>query len=195
MTTIYKYTNTINGKVYVGKTDRPLNERHREHKYVSKIGNHHWANAIKKWGLDSFDIEILCEVSSEEGAFVETAFIAALKSTNRYFGYNGTDGGEGVLGYRHSEETKTQIRRSVEGRRLGYFSRHPIFGKMPADLVLRRLKTRYGANYVPRGESLAERAARRKTPEQLFASAQAGWVKRKRACLSEALSDPLPMGS
>lgn len=174
MTIIYKYTNRINRKVYVGKTDRLLNERHREHKYTSKVGYTHWANALKKWGIDSFDLEVLCEVPAEDGAFVETLFIVALNSTNKKFGYNGTDGGEGVLGHKHTEETKAQIRASVSGRRLGHFARQPAFGnnyavgqvwssdrrqevslrfkgrKRSSESIAKMLLTRYGPGYVPK---------------------------------------------
>jgi group I intron endonuclease len=174
MTTIYKYTNRINRKVYVGKTDRALATRHNEHKYTSKIGDTHWANALKKWGIESFDLEVLCEVPTDDGAFVEMLFIESLDSTNKKFGYNSTDGGEGVLGHKHTEETKSQIRKTVSGRRLGHFARQPAFGNKYAagqawsderrHAVSRRFKgqkrspesiakamiTRYGPGYVPK---------------------------------------------
>ncbi len=180
MTIIYKYTNHFNGKAYVGKTVRTLRERQREHVYVAKVSqNLYWGNAIKKWGIESFGLEILCEVEDEIGAFVEMLFIEATKSSERAFGYNSTSGGEGVLGHRHSEETKSRISKALVGRRVGSFSKNPIFGKMSRQTVLKRLRSRYGMNYTPRGESLSERRARIKTPEQLFESARLGWIKRK----------------
>ena len=150
MTTIYKYTNRSNGKVYIGKTDRPINERHREHKHISKFGNTHWAHAVKKYGIESFTLEVLCSVPSEDGAFAEIAFIAILKSSDKTYGYNSTDGGEGVVGHKHTIETKNRIRQSVSGRRLGHFSRNPTYGRMNAMVVQKRLDSRWGPNYIPK---------------------------------------------
>jgi len=137
MAVIYKYTNRVNGKVYVGKTSRPLNERYREHKYRAKSGrNLHWANAVSKWGLDAFDFEILCEVSEADSSLAEMLFIAALHSSESCFGYNSTEGGEGISGHRHTEKTKRLI--SKNNARLGLFSRQPRFGKMPLELIHKR---------------------------------------------------------
>jgi group I intron endonuclease len=163
MTIIYKYTNRFNGKVYVGKTNRTLRERRREHIYSAKVGrNVHWGNALLRWGISSFASEILCEVPDELGAFAEILFIVALCSSDKTWGYNSTDGGEGVMGHKHSEETKLKISKALCGRRVGFFANNPIFGKMSSDVVLKRLKSRYGPDYVPRGESLSERKARRR---------------------------------
>ena len=180
MTIIYKYTNIINGKVYVGKTNRTLRTRQIEHLYTAKAGrNVHWGNALLKWGISSFNREVLCEVEDEFGAFVEILFIAALQSSDHRYGYNSTDGGEGISGWHHTPEIRKQIRESVKRNPKGFFIKHPITGKMSPELVIKRLRTRYGSDYTPRGESLSERAARRKTPEQLFESARKGWLKRK----------------
>jgi len=149
MATIYKYTNRVNGKVYVGKTSRPLKERYREHKYRAKSGrNIHWANAVLKWGLDTFDFEVLCEVLETESALVEMIFISALHASDADFGYNSTDGGEGVEGHRHTDYAKSFI--SKHNRRLGLFSRQPRFGKMPPEAIAKRQLARYGEGYVPK---------------------------------------------
>ena len=180
MTIIYKYTNTINGKAYVGKTNRTLRTRQIEHLYTAKAGrNIHWGNAILKWGIFSFNREVLCEVEDEFGAFVEMLFIAALRSSDHRYGYNSTDGGEGVSGWHHTDETKRILSEASKRLRTGFFIKNRRYGKKSPDEVLRGLRTRYGSDYTPRGESLSERAARRKTPEQLFESARKGWLKRK----------------
>ena len=180
MTIIYKYTNLINGKVYVGKTARTLAARQAEHVYVAKTKlNVHWGNALLKWGISSFVREVICEIEDEFGAFVETLFIAALRSSDHRYGYNSTDGGEGVSGWHHTQETRKQISESVKKNPKGFFIKNRRYGKRSPEEVLKSLRTRYGSDYVPRGESLQERAARRKTPEQLFESARKGWLKRK----------------
>jgi group I intron endonuclease len=172
MTIIYKYTNHVNGKVYVGKTNRTLQARQREHVYASKVGrNIHWGNALKKWGVDSFRHEILCEVEDSIGALVEMLFIAALHSSDKQYGYNSTDGGEGVGGWHHTLETRRRIGESVRKNPTGFFIKHPTLGKMNPETVLKRLRARYGANYVPKGESVAKRIQRR---EQRAATAGSG---------------------
>ena len=61
---IYKVTNLINNKVYVGKTTNSLPQRRAEHIYLSRINpdNNHFHNALYKHGPDSFkwDIETVC---------------------------------------------------------------------------------------------------------------------------------------
>jgi len=178
MTIIYKYTNLINGKVYVGKTTRTLSTRQAEHVYAAKTGlNVHWGNALLKWGISSFNREVLCEVEDEFGAFVEILFIAALQSSDHRYGYNSTDGGEGISGWHHTPEIRKQISESVKRNPKGFFIKHPITGKMSPELVLKRLRARFGPDYVQK--TTAESRARRKTPEQLFESARKGWLKRK----------------
>lgn len=58
---IYKITNLINGKVYIGQSDR-LNERKREHFYRLERQTHsneHLQRAFIKYGKDNFKFEIL----------------------------------------------------------------------------------------------------------------------------------------
>lgn len=59
---IYKITNTINNKIYIGQTN-DIKRRFREHKNLmyGKVGNKHLYSAIKKYGLDSFIFEIIEE--------------------------------------------------------------------------------------------------------------------------------------
>ena len=59
---VYKITNLLNGKIYVGQTIRTLKERFREHKYAdSLIGK-----AIRKYGTENFKSEILSTCNSFE---------------------------------------------------------------------------------------------------------------------------------
>lgn len=50
---IYKVTNLINGKCYIGKTIKELNERKYRHLYISKYinENNFFHSAIKKYVL------------------------------------------------------------------------------------------------------------------------------------------------
>lgn len=52
---IYKITNLVNNKVYIGQTERTLKERWGQHKYSK--GCKYLHNAILKYGAESFKIE------------------------------------------------------------------------------------------------------------------------------------------
>ena len=50
---IYKYTNLINNKIYIGQTIQPLEERHKKH--ISQLNdNTYFHRAIKKYGIENF---------------------------------------------------------------------------------------------------------------------------------------------
>jgi group I intron endonuclease len=58
---IYKITNKINGKVYIGQTIRRLEDRWASHVYEAIIGksDNKFARAIRKHGPSSFEIVVL----------------------------------------------------------------------------------------------------------------------------------------
>jgi group I intron endonuclease len=99
---IYKITNNINGKLYIGQTTRPLKERWQEHCKMSGDCPA-LSNAMKKYGIDSFTIEIIDNaVNIEELNQKEEKYIKGFNSI-RPCGYNLTFGGLNAL---RSEETK-----------------------------------------------------------------------------------------
>lgn len=92
---IYKITNLINGKVYIGKTERSIEKRFKEHLSDSKSDsiNRPLHSAIKKYGFSNFKIELLEE--TEECNEREMFWI---KYYNSYdCGYNATVGGDGKI--------------------------------------------------------------------------------------------------
>jgi group I intron endonuclease len=107
MAVIYKATNTINGKAYVGYSEN-LEKRKREHKRCGK----YFHSAIKKYGEDAFEWQILKEDATLED---EIRLIAEHETFEK--GYNLTKGGEGILGYSHSQETKQKLRKAGKGRK------------------------------------------------------------------------------
>jgi len=112
--TIYKATNKINGKSYIGfakrwpyrKTEH-LNESYRVN---AVCYNTHFHRAIRKHGWDNFDWEVLYQSSDGNHTLkvMEAHFISEYDTFEN--GYNQTKGGEGSLGRKHSEETKAKIR-------------------------------------------------------------------------------------
>ena len=59
MGTIYKITNTVNGKCYIGQTIRDVKKRVHEHFFHESKGNSAIKNALRKHGHDAFIYNIL----------------------------------------------------------------------------------------------------------------------------------------
>lgn len=93
MYTIYKYTNTINNKCYIGKTKSPT-VRHKFHERADGSSPHFHA-AIRKYTFGSFEKQVLKEniLTNEEAGTWERYFIDHFDS--RKGGYNIAKGGEG----------------------------------------------------------------------------------------------------
>ena len=97
------------GKKYIGITSKKdLNDRWLDGKGYSH--NKFFYNDIKKYGWENFSHNILLiELSEEEAVFYERKYIAENKTTDRYYGYNLTSGGEIYSGWSHSEEARLLI--------------------------------------------------------------------------------------
>lgn len=64
---IYKITNTVNGKIFVGMTRRSLTDSFNGHVGASKISdNSPLARALRKYGRNAFTIETLETVDTEK---------------------------------------------------------------------------------------------------------------------------------
>jgi hypothetical protein len=97
---IYKVENLIDGKVYIGATTLKLSERKAEHfkKFRAKSRNHLFYQALHAYGWDNFVwTEIARYDTREELMEAEKTFISSYKSNDPIYGYNITDGGDGVI--------------------------------------------------------------------------------------------------
>lgn len=116
---VYLARNTKNGKAYVGKTERSLEVRKREHlRFVEKMSPQPFHRAIRKHGFESFDWSILVEgdCSHEELDLLEQDFIEQM-GTFGSGGYNATRGGDGVRGLVHSPETRAKMSEARRGEK------------------------------------------------------------------------------
>ena len=107
---IYKITNTINGKCYIGETTKTDPEkRWKEHKSTIKrgVGCPALQNSVIKHGIDNFKFEILIICFDEDRYKYEIEYIKKYKTLIPN-GYNILEGGPGgsFKGKKHSEETK-----------------------------------------------------------------------------------------
>lgn len=94
---IYKITNLLNNKVYIGKTQLTLELRWQDHKKNFKKLQDDMAihKAMFKYGEDNFSTEIIEECSDEIINDREKHWIEFYNSYQN--GYNSTLGGEGAL--------------------------------------------------------------------------------------------------
>lgn len=93
---IYKSTNLINNKIYIGKTINRLEIRIKEHRiYSNKDTDIFFYKAIRKYGFENFKWEIIenCISNKDELAAREIYWIRYYNSNK--IGYNMTLGGEG----------------------------------------------------------------------------------------------------
>lgn len=117
---IYKHTNLINGKSYIGQTSaKNPNTRWAGGSGYSRR-NPVFYNAIKKYGWENFSHEILIDniQTLEEANKLEIELIAKYHTWIRdpeCNGYNTTTGGSG-RSHEQSEETKQKISDSLKGR-------------------------------------------------------------------------------
>lgn len=111
---IYKITNTVNGKVYIGKSQN-IEKRFNDHIYGLNRGinhNSHFQNAWNKYGEKNFKFEIihtLKNYNEKEISDLEIYYISKYNSTNQDYGYNFQCGGQGG---KLSERQKEEIRRN-----------------------------------------------------------------------------------
>lgn len=111
---IYKITNKINNKSYIGCTINKIEKRFEEHIYrcFKTDINTKLYNSIRKYGIENFTIELLeiCDINviyNKEREYI-------VKFNTYENGLNSTFGGEGCLGYVHSNEIRKKISRALK---------------------------------------------------------------------------------
>ena len=112
---IYKVTNNISGKIYIGKTKRKTRDRWLEHVRDAKnypLKNIPLHKAIIKYGAENFQIETIeTNVPEEELNYKEKYYIKKFNSTNSSIGYNATIGGDGgMVSSKLSEKDVNEIK-------------------------------------------------------------------------------------
>jgi len=104
---IYKAT-APSGNAYIGRTIGPLVIRKQGHKQDAIRHDYAFSRAIRKYGVDGFEWEVIYENIPEDT--LNMAEICAIYTFDTYYeGYNSTIGGEGFSGYRHTKEAKRNM--------------------------------------------------------------------------------------
>lgn len=119
---IYKITNKVNGKYYIGSSNN-IKKRLGQHKSNLKHNRHinqYLQNAWNKYGADSFQFSIVKEIYSEDSLLAEEQNYID-ENTN---GYNiASTAAAPFTGKTHTEEVKTLLSMKNSGEN------HPHYGK------------------------------------------------------------------
>lgn len=121
---IYCIENLVNGKKYIGKTNY-VKKRLGNHKRKLRNNNHlnqYLQNSWNKYGENNFRFYII-EYCETERLFEKEIYYIKHLNTKAPEGYNLTDGGEGMLGYEQSEETKRKIGKANSGEKNGFYGK------------------------------------------------------------------------
>lgn len=95
---IYKITNKVNSKIYIGKSVNP----------AKRFTNH---------------ISRAKTLKTNQPIHFAIAKIAELKSNQKQFGYNITDGEEGAFGRKQTESDKRKFTKLIAGKNIHYMER------------------------------------------------------------------------
>lgn len=112
---VYMHTNKINEKRYVGITCQSASRRWRNGD--GYIQNEHFYRAIRKYGWNNFEHEVIkTGLSKKEAAELEIALIEKYKCTDDRYGYNRSTGGESpASGVLISDETRKKMSDAHKG--------------------------------------------------------------------------------
>ncbi len=108
---IYKITNKINDKIYIGQTIRSLEERVKEHKRKKNCSLY---KAFNKYGIENFDFEIIEKCNSTEEMNEKEIYWIKYYDCLMPKGYNLCEGGGQTNGYTHKEESKIKMSKNEE---------------------------------------------------------------------------------
>ena len=142
--------------MYIGKTvDRK--KRHSAH-INGKKGSKLLFNAMKKYGKNNFTKTIIGYFNSAKDLNLAEKYWIKFFKTNlnskeyngKEYGYNLTNGGDGMEGYIPSEETRNKLRKANKGEK------HPMFGKKRSE------ETRQKLSEANKGKKQSEETIKRR---------------------------------
>ena len=151
---IYKITNIINGKVYIGQSTN-LKDRIKQHKSMIKNyneNNNYLRKATKKYGYKNFKIEIIKFCDEKELDYYEIYYIDLYKSSDRKFGYNIELGGN--INKHLSKEQIDKMKKNKKGKLKG--KDNPFFGKKHTEKTKKIISEKQKGNKYCLGRILSD---------------------------------------
>ena len=133
---IYKITNKIDNKIYVGQTIRDVEERWKDH--LKKRSNcRYLKSAINKYGVDNFEFQLVCITFDNNLDDMEIKYIEQYNCLVPN-GYNLRLGGNSG---RHNAETKQKISETLKKRYDNDIIRlnNPRIGKPLSEITKKKL--------------------------------------------------------
>lgn len=174
---IYKITNLITNKVYIGQTTQKFKNRINKHKERMKNGkNTPLYNSLRKYGIENFKFEIIEEVSSKEE--LNQREIYYIEKFNSFYpnGYNLTKGGAGTFNYHHTKSDKEKMSKLKKGLFDG--EKNPFYGKHHSQEQIEKWKEQRKGRKLSEEWKLKISKTRKRKPiididtGELFASAR-----------------------
>jgi len=191
---IYKVTNKVNGKSYIGQTTLTLAQRWACH--LTNPGKAPLTRAIRKYGREAFSLDTITRCADQASLDAAECFLIEYEGTKSPKGYNLKGGGSG--GGKQDDET---CARHSEFMRAQY--RDPAARQAHAEFMrgiwTPEVRARASASHKKRCEDPAERArmagiakAHWATPgarEAGSIASQARWTPERRASFAAAVAD------
>lgn len=125
---IYKITNNINGKIYIGQTINTLEWRIAGHK---RTKNSLVGRAFIKHGFENFIAELIDKAETIEELNIKEYEWVKFYNCIVPLGYNQCEGGGNTLGYHHKEESKLSM--SIKKKKMYLGEQNPFYGKTHSD--------------------------------------------------------------
>ena len=157
MAIVYKIFNKVTGKIYVGWTSISLEERWVRHVRADK--KCYIQQCIKKYGSENFEARVLFSFDCNEQAIAKEIELIREWQLNisrhpEGIGMNMTDGGEGTIGYKTTDDHKTNLSYALKGkekseahrdriRAAKQGSKNPSFGKPRTEKQLESARNRF----------------------------------------------------
>ena len=151
MTGIYYIRNKINDKMYIGQSTN-IDARWSHHKTDLRNNNHHNHHlqyAWNKYGEDNFEFNVIQECNIDELDSKEMYYIKKYKTFTD--GYNLDQGGAGIRGYKHTEESKKKMSENSKGKFCGEDSPH--WGKPKSEETKKKISEARKGKGLSKGEN------------------------------------------
>lgn len=163
---IYKITNLINGKVYIGQS---INIEHRIRGHISASFNENDSSynqpihaAIRKYGPNNFSYEILENCGLSELDQKEIYYISFYESMEKNKGYNLTRGGEGGVCF--NPEIEQRRRQTVKKK---YGQEHLMHVPEIKDKIIQTQTEKWGG-FLSKSPIITERGRQTKLKKGFY---------------------------